>query len=325
MRLLNAPENAVHAGLGDLAMVQWNSQIQSGAVHPALLRCEMSGKFAFNFASQTNASKQVGLFTAQRLKSGILGWGIRTSQTGSIPSINEWGQYLGTYKVSEYQLKVYYAKYFADSLFSIGLGKHVLWSQYESYRSLASSIEMGVMVHLKPETHLSLVLKNAAWYWYSDVSTGAMPFTSQLGISHKLSKAPFRLMLVYEGLEQFNRLTPSNTGSANITSIESTAIDSTDWQKFSVRSGKTLRKITNHLQLGTEMIFSERFQLFFSYRFRNAQEQKLERAFSLTGLNLGFTLQTKNFGFSYAYRNLSVPLSNHFFTCTWRLKSKYYK
>lgn len=319
-RLLNMPENARQAGMADLAIVQWDKTIQAGAVHPALLRPEMSKQWYFNYSSQGQAFNQHGTFVAYALKNAIMGFGLRSIQARQIKGMDEFGNYTGTYNVGEYQFKAYYNRFIADSIFSIGIGTALNWNQFETYRACASTINWAVMAHLNASTHVALCLKNMGWYWYSTYSTTRLPFTSQIGISHKLSKAPFRVMLVYEGLETFNRSVPKSNTTSN-TSFNSIPTDSTDWQKFSVRSGQWLTKFSNHVQLGTEIIFSEQFKLSFGYAFRRAQEESLERAFSTTGLHFGFMLQTRRFGFSYGFQNLSVPLGGHYFTCSIPLKT----
>ena len=319
-RLLNMPVNARHAGMADLAIVQWDRNIQAGAVHPALLRPEMSKQWYVHFSNQGPAFKQHGLFTAYSIKKAVLGIGIRSIQARQLKGMDDFGNATSSFNVGEYQCKIYYKRFIADSIFSIGIGTGLLWQQFELYRAFASTCDASIMAHLSANTHLALNIKNVGWIWHATYTANSLPFTTQFGISHKLSKAPFRLMLVYEGLEQFNRIVPKQITNTN-TAFNTPITDSTDWQKFAERSSNFFKMLSNHIQLGTEVVFSEQFKLSFGYTFRRAQEEELERSINTTGLNFGMMFQTRRFGFSYGFQNISVPLGGHYVTFTIPIKS----
>jgi len=134
----------------------------------------------------------------------------------------------------------------------------------------------------------------------------------QFGISKKISKAPFRVILQYDQLLKWD-LTYVNPQdqSTEIDPFTNKPIVKTDKQKRNDKIKSGLDKFSRHLVLGTEVLIGKNFTVRVAYNFRRGKEMALPDVKKANGLSLGLGLKVYKFHLDYAFSKYALTGNTH--------------
>lgn len=321
-RFLDIPVTARAAALGGNNMSVWGDDINLLYSNPSLLNPGMTRQVAFDFSNYVSDINMYYLAYAHSLKQyGTAAISFQTLNYGKFTGYDELGQKTTSFKANDNCINLTYAKPLADSMFNVGVALKTIISQYDAYSSLGNAIDFGITYHNKKDFTISLLAKNVGVIWktYTD-SKEQLPQTVQVGLSKKVAKAPFRLILVYDQLLKWNLnyVSPIDTAGKNSSlSLGETITDSTGFQRFKNRAGKFSDNFMRHLIVGTEIIITKNFNLRIAYNYRRQKEMTLPDRRGANGLSLGFGFRVKRFGLSYSFSKMAFPGNSHIFGITY--------
>ncbi|MGZ5304144.1 MAG: type IX secretion system protein PorQ, partial [Bacteroidia bacterium] len=235
-RFLDIPMTARAAALGGNSMSIWGNDVNLMYSNPAALNSTMSKQIALNYCNYVGDMNFGYLAYAHDLKKyGTVGGGIQFLDYGSFKGYDEFGEATKDFKANDYSINLNYAKPFEDSTFQIGIALKTLISQYDIYQSYGNAIDFGITYHTSKNFVFTVLAKNVGFIW-KDYSANrqtreVLPQTVQLGMSYKVSKAPFRLIAVYDNLLKWNLkyISPLDTaGQTNPFDTDKDVADSTE-------------------------------------------------------------------------------------------------
>jgi hypothetical protein len=306
------------AALGGNNMSIWGDDINLLYSNPALLNAGMVKQAGLNYCNFVGSMNFYSAAYAHRLKEkGMVAGSIQTFDYGTFNGYDELGNPTNKFRATDYSLNLNYGKSLADSMFNVGICLKTLISQYDIYKSFGNAIDFGIVYHTKKNFVISLQARNVGFVWKSyssQLQSGDLPRTVQLGMSYKPANAPFRFFAVYDQLLKWNLqyISPVDTTGKNSSFGSSTANqDSTSWQKFKVRFGDKADNLARHIIVGTEIVITKSFSLRVAYNYRRQREMTLPDKRGANGLSFGFGLKLKRFSFSYAFTKMAVPGNSH--------------
>lgn len=317
-RFLDLPMAARAAGNGGSTMPIWGDDLNLIHSNPGSLNSGMVNQAAFNYCNYLSDINYYSLAYAHSLKKrGMTALSLQALNYGEFQGYDELGTKTSTFKASDFSINLHYAKALYDSSFNVGVALKTIISQYDNYQSVGNAIDFGIVYHRPEELTLSLLARNVGWMYtaYSGQKgqQEALPNTVQLGISKKVSRAPFRIFGVYDQLLKWNLnyVSPIDTGGQRNSFSNATIPDSSGFQRFSKRAGTFTDNFFRHLTLGTEVVLSKNFNLRIAYNYRRQKEYTLSEKRGASAISFGFNLKIKSFAFSYAFSKMSIPGSSH--------------
>lgn len=314
---IDLPVPARSNALGGASMAIWDNDVNLSYANPALLNPNCSKQLALNYVNFVSDINYGNFLYAQKLKKyGTLGVGLQYFNYGKFDGRDEFDVETEKFKVADYSLNLAFAKTInKDSTLSLGVALKTIYSSYQMYYALGNAVDVGLTYHNKKQLTISLVAKNYGRQWKSFSENGpreSMPQDLQIGISKKVSKAPFRLILVYDQLLKWD-LTyndPQNATS-NIDPFTNKPIVKTQKQIRNEKIKTGLDKFGRHLIFGTEILFGKNFTVRLAYNYRRGKELALPDVKKVNGLSVGFGFKVYKFHLDYAYSKFALRGNSH--------------
>jgi len=310
-RFLDIPATARASALGGSNMCIWGEDVQLIHSNPALLNPYMSNQLALDYCNFVGDQKYGYVAYARKLKKqGTVAGSLQFFDYGSFKSYDELGTELSTFRANDYSINLHYAQPMADTSFNVGITLKTIISQYDIYQSIGNAIDYGVTYRTKNRVVLSMMLRNVGFVWKTYTETDpqnvSLPYSLQFGASYKVSKAPFRLFMVYDQMQRWRMdyISPIDT-AGQYNSLDGSVQDTTNWQRFGYKTGDFLDNLMRHTVIGTEIILSKNFHLRIAYNYRRQKEMTLPERRGINGLSLGFGLRIKRLGFSFAFSKMA--------------------
>ena len=316
-RFLETPVPARSAALGGATAAIWDDDVNLSYSNPALLHPGCSKQLSFNYVNYVSDLNYGNFAYAHRLKKyGTLGVGLQYFNYGKFDGRDEYDMQTGTFKAADYSLNLNFAKTLnKDSTLSLGVAVKTIYSHYDIYTSFGSAVDVGLTYHDKKQLAISLVARNYGRQWkpyYENSPKEAMPSDMVLGISKKIPKAPFRLILQYDQLLKWD-LTYVNPQDADkeIDPFTNKPIVKTAKQKRNDKISAGLDKFGRHITIGTEIIITKNFNIRVAYNFRSGKEMSLTDKKVANGLSAGFGLKIYKFHLNYGYSKYALTGNAH--------------
>lgn len=319
---LSLPVPARANALSGAAIAIWDGDVNLGYSNPALLSPASAKQLTFNHVNFVSDLNYGNFAYAHQLKKfGTLGLGLQYFSYGKFDGRDEYDVPTGTFKAADYAFSISIAKPVnKDSTLSIGATLKTIYSHYETYSSVGNAFDVGLTYHNKKQLTISLLAKNYGRMWKSYAKGGtseALPFDLQFGISKKVAKAPFRIILQYDQLLKWD-LTYTTTVNQSSTGdpfgTQTTA--KTDKEIRNEKITKGLDRFGRHITLATEIILGKNFFVRIGYNFRKGKEMSLPDRRVVNGFSAGFGLKIKKFHFNYAYSKYALNGNSHTFGIT---------
>lgn len=316
-RFLDLAVPARSAALGGASIAIWDDDVNLMYANPALLNPNSSKQLALNYVNYVADMNFGNIAYAHQIKKhGTIGVGLQFFSYGKFDGRDEYDLETSTYKAADYSFNVSYARPISkDSSLSIGVALKTIYSHYETYSSFANAADLGLTYHDKKNFTVSLVAKNYGRQWKSFSETGpkeTLPFDMQLGLSKKVSKAPFRLLLQYDQLLKWDLTYNDPLAEENqIDPFTNKPIVKTKKQLRNEKIKKGIDKFGRHITLGTEVVFTKNFNVRIAYNFRTGKEMALPDRKVANGLSLGLGLKVYKFHLNYAFSKYALSGNTH--------------
>jgi hypothetical protein len=294
---LRLPVPARTAALAGNTIGLKDDDVNLVAQNPASLNAGMSNQLSLSYinyitdinylyATYARSFDSVGHFAASLQKVGY----------GKFKETDEFGAELGTFRANDYNFALSYARDL-DSSFTWGLSLKTIFSKYYTYSSLASAVDGALTYKNKKRQFVaSVVLSNLGMQWKTYSGTKEkLPYYINIGLSKKVAKAPFRLLLSYENISKWD-LTYSDPNNPEPT-VDPFTKEPIKKSKFRTGGDKLLR----HMIFGTEIIVTKNIFLRVGYNYRRLKEMQLPDKSGAVGLSFGFGFKVSKFHFSYAF------------------------
>lgn len=295
------------ASLGGNTICIDNNDLSFAYLNPALLRPSMNNHVMLGYGNYL-ADINHGFFSyARHFDSiGTFSGSAMYINYGTFDETDETGAKTGTFNANDYNFQIGYGN--IKGKFSYGGNFKFMYSQYEKYIATGAAIDLaGVYTNAEKKSTAALLIKNIGYNIipYQTERT-KVPFEIQAGFSKKLEHNPLRLILVAHNLQKWN-LSYINTNRRN------KEIDLETGQEKVQKIGFG-DKLMRHMIIGTELVFSDNFQVRFGYNHQRRKELSPENRRLVTGFNWGVGINVKKFNVSYGMSSYFPGIAASYFS-----------
>ncbi len=314
---LDLPIPARSNALGGATTAIWDKDVNLGYGNPALLNPSCSKQLGFNYTNFV-ADLNYGnfMYAHQFKKYGTFAAGLQYFNYGKFDGRDEYNVEQGNFKAADYSLNLSFAKTInKDSTLSLGVALKTLYSHYDIYSSFGNAVDVGLTYHNKKQLVVSLLAKNYGRQWSAFSENGpkeTLPQNVVIGISKKVAKAPFRVIVQYDQLLKWDLtyVDPAKETS-DIDPFTNKPVVKTKKQIRNDKIKTGLDKFGRHLILGTEILVGKNFTVRAAYNFRRGKEMALPDVKKVNGLSLGFGFKVYKFYLDYAYSKYALTGNAH--------------
>lgn len=257
--------------------------------NPALLSSVDDNTINFNFLSYMQGAKLgSAAFVKTAGERGTWGVGTQFLGYGSMPETTSTGEVLGDTKALDMAVSGMYS-YSLNDFWVGAVTAKFIYSKYGPYSSIGLATDLSInYFDEKNDFATSLVAANLGGQVkaFADVHE-RIPFNLQWGFTKGMAHAPIRFSV--------------------------TLTDLTHWSKkyyFNADKEPSFGRIfMNHLNLGIDIVPTDRFYVAVGYNFRRAYELKAAGSSRFAGFTCGAGLNIKKFqlGLAYAKYHVSSP------------------
>ncbi|TXC76947.1 type IX secretion system protein PorQ [Luteibaculum oceani] len=311
---VNFPINARTAALGGKIVAADFSDPQMASAAPQLISGMEKGSVNFQTLFLPNGLKSTDasyLFKVKDLPFTFLA-GARLFSFGPMDQTDEFGNVNGNFTPRDQVLYVS-AGYNRPGPWQYGASLKFLNSTYEVYTANALAMDLGVAyVDTVKQFSAGAQLSNAGIMLsnYLDARQ-KLPVNFAMGISKKLDKAPFRFLFTMDNLQQWEIELPEDT---EVKRDPLTGEDLPPEEKSSM--GRFFRNFTRHIYAGSEIVFSQNFQIRVGYNYLRRKELSIAEKPGTVGLSWGLGFKINRFHIHYANSRFHLAGGAHFFSVT---------
>jgi hypothetical protein len=277
LRLSNTPQLTA---LGGVNISQTSNDVGLAFNNPALLKPSMHSQMSAVFNDFYSGIKIYHLSLGYRNEkiNTNFSWGLNYLDYGKVSETDASGIVYGKFRPRDWVMQVSASRAYEEK-WNYGATLKFVSSTYGQYNSNGLALDIGVLfLDTAKLFSASIVAKNMGTQLKKyDGSTGdELPFDLQIGLTKRLSKAPFSFSLTAQRLQRFN-INYDDTAFNNENGFE----NSSD-KKF------TFQKLVNHLVVGTTIYLGDKVELMAGYNFLRRKELNIGDAGNgLNGFSLG--------------------------------------
>jgi len=205
---LKLPNSPQVTALGGVNISDGSNDVGLAFNNPALLRNEMHSQMnaVFNdFYSGISAYHLAIAYHHPRLNTNFL-WGLNFINYGSIQQTDAAGNVMGKFRPTDWVMQVSASRQYLER-WNYGATVKFISSNYGSYSSNGLAVDVGLNYRDTSRLlTLGLVAKNMGFQLkkYDGTEPDDLPFDLVVGISKRLSKAPFGFSVTAHHLHQFD-------------------------------------------------------------------------------------------------------------------------
>ena len=287
--ILNNNCTARNSSLGGYPIGLFDSDPSLAIFLPSNLSILNKNQLVLNYNNHF-ADSDFGMinYNFQINKKGIFSTTLFYNNYGKFDYFDASGNSLGnSFSANDWILQIGHSKRLNDKL-QIGLNIKFIASIYEQYSShaVASDLSLTYFDNQKQFggyillSNFGTTIKN-----YNNLSNynSKLPFNSVIGINSKLKHAPLRFHISYNHLHKW-----SFNNESNLNSSEAIDFNTIFTQFF------------NHFVFGTELLFSENFNVRIGYDLLSRNELQPTSRPGTTGLSWGVGFKVKGFKINYS-------------------------
>ena len=287
--ILNNNCTARNSSLGGYPIGLFDSDPSLAIFLPSNLSILNKNQLVLNYNNHF-ADSDFGMinYNFQINKKGIFSTTLFYNNYGKFEYFDASGNSLGnSFSANDWILQIGHSKKLHDKL-QIGLNLKFIASIYEQYSSYAVGSDLSLTYFDNQKqfggylllSNVGTTLKN-----YNNLSNynNKLPFNSIIGINSKLKHAPLRFHISYNHLHKWSFNNESNLNPSE-------AIDfNTIFNQF-----------FNHFVFGTELLFSENFNVRLGYDLLSRNELQPTSRPGTTGISWGVGFKVKGFKINYS-------------------------
>ncbi len=307
--------------LGGAVLSLDDADVSLAIKNPSLLDSSYSGAFSTSWGGFHILQTDIGMGTfayAHSTSKINYSAGVQFFSYGKFSGYSEDGTPSETFFAHDYQL-ITAASYEIYKKIYAGISLKPVLSFYESYSSFGILHDFALSYKCKENDFTtSFIVRNAGWHIkpYTSLHKEPIPFSIDFGLTKKLSHAPFRFSLLYQGLQKFDLSYTSVFDSKHtlINQPESTSRDA--YMRF-------FKNALHHVSIGAELLLFKSLHAQFGYDFRKAYEMSYGSSNKAVGVSFGFHITLSYFSVSYAWAKQHVAGATNFFTFSTNIDNLY--
>lgn len=282
---LKVPVSAKSSAIGG-SVVSLRGDLQFAFDNPALLDSSVNNDIVLSYINYVADINFGNVSYAKHVEGiGTFAAGLTYANYGQFTSTNDFGDEIGFFSASDYNLTLAYSKPF-NEYFNIGVALKNVYSAYETYRSYGIGMDIGASYLSKNKTFSAGALISnigSQIVTYTSGNRERFPYELKAGFSKKLGHAPFRFSVFANDLQKWD-LTYTN------------AANSSD----SLNRIITFDKFMRHMVMSAEIVPNDNFFVALSYNYKRRQELKMSSRGGMSGFAVGVGFKLKLFGFSFS-------------------------
>ncbi len=318
---LDLPNSARIASLGGKMVAVNDHDPDLVYFNPSLLDSGMNEQVTLNYilyfaginygyASYSRSFGHTGNFAA----------GISYINYGDFTAATENGTITGQFRAAEYALNLVWSRQI-DSSFTVGVALKPVYSSLENYRAFGLATDLGVTYHSRDGLFAaSLVMRNLGFQFkgYYEGSHEPLPFDIEIGVSQKLSHAPFRFIFTAQQLQKPDM---TYTLPENLQQTDPVTGLPVKQNELTSLSDKFLR----HMVAGVEFLPVKGFCLRMGYNYQRRKEMLVDARSGMVGFSWGFGLKINKFNLNYGRATYHLAGASNHFSISTDLSSFYKK
>lgn len=309
---LNSQYNARTMGLGGDAIAIYDNDQNMGLNNPAIMNYQMNNRFGFN-QSILSSGVNTGALTYARKLGKTMGMAhFRYSSYGKMQRTDVDGTNLGTFTPGDFIFGAS-AQHAFNERMSVGATLNILYSQLDSYTAFGTSLDIaGLYRDSARNLNIVGVIKNlgAQWKGFNE-EKNRLPLEVQLGISHKLRHAPFRISLIAQHLQKWD-----------LSYVDPNAkprVDPLTGDTVKVKNSGFLDNLARHGKVQLEVLIGKKLQLRTAFDYQRRKELAIAGRGGLAGFSFGAGMAFKRFSLDYGWFIYSAAGSQHGLTLNFLL------
>jgi hypothetical protein len=306
---LELPNSARTASLGGKMVAATDGDLNLAWHNPSLLTEESSNTVVVNYVNYfTDINFGYVSYARSYANLGNFAAGMHYVNYGNFTAADATGIITGQFRAAEYALCLMYSRSI-DSNFTAGITLKPIYSSLENYRSFGLAADLGLTYQSTDRLFVaSMVIRNIGTQFsgYYSGSRERLPFEIEIGLSQRLSHAPFRFYLTAHQLQKpdLGYTIPGTEGETDpITG------NTTEQSKIAEISDLVMR----HMIMGIEINPVKSFYFRFGYNYQRRKELQIVAKPAMAGFSWGFGINVSNFTLSYGRASYHLAgASNHF-------------
>ncbi len=290
--ILDLSSNPRSAALAGTTVSIADGDISQFFENPATLDSVRSKDIFFNINPYfTDAIVFSGAYAFDMNKIGNIAVGLHYLDYGSFDRTDASGNKQGEFSAQDYAVTIGKAHQLGP--ITIGANLKLLHSSIDSYGSTALVGDIGGIFRVTNNWTVGMVFSNIGGRIsnFNELSTAPIPLDVKIGTTFKPEYMPLRFTLTSSNLVDENEV-ENNTSEG--------------------RSNEQIEKILRRINIGTELVLSENFQLLMGYSHKRKQELKLDDLNGGAGLSFGLMLKIKRIQMRYSRATLHAAGGSSF-------------
>jgi hypothetical protein len=290
---LHLAPNARILGVGGVNLTADAKDLGMFWANPALIDTTHQANLQLNFFTLNAGSSYSTLAFQKNISTTrFLRFGMQYLGYGNFDGFDLTGSSTGSFSAGDYALTVSYAHRIAP--FTLGTNLKLVGSSIANFSSFGVLIDIaGAFIHPKKDMKFAIAIKNVGFAIsnYTDLSQFAMPFDAQIGFSYRPEQMPMRFSLTAHQLFPVADIVYNDPNKKGLIDALGNEI------KPNV---SLFDKISRRAVIGTELLFSQNFNIRLGYNFLRRSELSVEMRRALVGLSFGFMLRIKQIEIAYS-------------------------
>lgn len=304
-KFMNLPSSSRVAALGGYLNCVVDNDPSLVLQNPSLLNPLMKKRASFSYTKDVADIGFGSAAYAMKLKNMMLAGAVQFINYGNFTRTDEFGNVYNEFGASEYAFGLSGSKTYGK--FCVGSQLKFITSSMAIYNSTGLGVDAGLTYNdTAKKLTTSFVLKNMGHQITRYSQTWEpLPFEIQYGISKQPEHMPIRFSLILHNLEHFN-LAYINTNKPRIRDLVT--------GEYIEEKIPFSEKITRHISIGTEILFSKNFNARIGYDHQRRKEMGLPNYKGGVGFSYGLGLRVSKFHISYSHSALHLAGASENFT-----------
>ena len=309
---LRATNSARVAALGGLPLPMDDSDIQLSTFNPATINEDMSNKLGLSYVDYYTDINFATLQYARSFeKIGSFAATVQYHNYGHFDETSESGMITGDFSCNDYSANLGWGRRLSPN-WRIGAAIKYAGIQHEMYHAGAMAVDVGGMYHTNNDWVFSLTARNLGTQLFNNFDNRhcPLPFSMDLGASHKLEHLPVTVMLWYDDIQKWNKLmeTPIYVDQ-HTDPIPGENAPDTGVARFA-------RKLACHVVVGGELTLGKNIVLRSAFNYGQRFAMNVPENRTLVGFSAGLGVKIKMFEISYARSRDNITASPNYLTIT---------
>lgn len=309
---LRATNSARVAALGGLPLPIYDNDIQLSTFNPAAIGVGMNNKLGLSYVDYyTDINFATVQYSHTFEKVGSFAATVQYHNYGHFDETSEGGAVNGEFSCSDYSVNLGWGRALSPH-WNIGASLKYAGIQYESYSAGAMAVDVAGMYHTDNGWTISLNARNIGVQLFNNINSDsdALPFSLDLGASHKLEHLPLTVMLWYNDIQKWNKILETPTY------VEQHTDPLTG--EYSPENGITrfARNLACHLVVGGELYLGKNIVLRSAFNYGQRYAMNVTQARTLVGFSAGVAVKIKMFEISYTRSRGNINVSPNYLTIT---------